>query len=213
MNNNHVILNKIGYICLVLCTLFLFVNANVSSTSKYTPYQILVWEIKANEGYKSWWYEDGTNRGKQAYSIGFGWNDLGNRRRQEIAKYTADRKVTFGEATEITLMEISKYGKLHKDPYKNLALQLYSYNCGPTKSGSSLGHCCKAKAGCGYHLGKPCRGKGKCHACNVKKMHNERRRFELALWNHDMINVSVRTEKNRAKLQTYVQLLKSRGEL
>jgi len=212
MNNKHSILNKAGYVCLVLCTLFLFLNANISPKLKYTPYQILVWEIKANEGYKSWWYKDGFNRGKQAYSIGFGWNDLGNRRRNEISEYTSDKRVTFQEATEITLKEIKKYGKLHKDPYRNLALQLYSYNCGPTKSGASLGHCCGSNKGCGYHLKKQCRGV-KCHACNVKKMHNERRKFELALWNHDIINIMVRTEKNKSKLQTYVQTLKSRGDL
>tara|TARA_R110000868_G_scaffold178163_7_gene417718 strand:+ start:148 stop:786 length:639 start_codon:yes stop_codon:yes gene_type:complete len=208
--NQSTILNRAGHLSLVLCTLFLFVNANIVPKSKYTPYQILVWEIKANEGYKSWWYKDGFNRGKQAYSIGFGWNDLGNRRRKEISKYTSDRKVTFEEATEITLKEISKYGVLNEDPYKNLALQLYSYNCGPVTSGSSLGHCCGGSKGCGYHAGKSCSGKS-CHACDVKKMHNSRRRFELALWNHDMINISVRTEANREKLKTYVQVLKSRG--
>jgi hypothetical protein len=199
--NQHAILNKAGHLSLVLCTLFLFVNANTIPKIKYTPYQMLVWEIKANEGYRSWWYPDGYVRGRRAYSIGFGWNDLGNRRRGEIAQYTKDRKVTFDEAMEITLKEISKYGQLHKDPYKNLALQLHSYNCGPTTKGSDLGHCCGAKKGCGSS------------SADVREQHNARRRFELALWNHDVLNITIRTEANRNKLQTYLQILKSRGDI
>jgi len=199
--NKTAILSKAGRLSLVLCALFLFVNANIVPKIKYTPYQILVWEIKANEGYRSWWYPDGYNRGRRAYSIGFGWNDLGNRRRGEISKYTEDQKVTFDEALEITLKEIQKYGQLHKDPYKNLALQLYSYNCGPTNTGASLGHCCNASKGCGSNN------------ANVRKQHNSRRKFELALWNHDMAGIAARTESNREKVQTLLQILKSRGEL
>lgn len=197
----HAILNKAGHFALVLCTLFLFVNANTLPKIKYTPYQILVWEVKANEGYKSWWYRDGYNRGRKAFSIGFGWNDLGNRRRHEIAAYTKDKKVTFNEAMEITLKEVAKYGRLHADPYKNLALQLYSYNCGPTNTGKSLGHCCGAKKGCGSS------------DKDVRSQHNARRKFELALWNHDSVNIIARTEANRAKVNTLVQILKSKGEL
>jgi hypothetical protein len=199
--NQTTILNKAGHISLVLCVLFLFLNANIIPKSKYTPYQILVWEIKANEGYRSWWYKDGFNRGKQSYSIGFGWNDLGNRRREEIAQYTADGKVTFDEATEITLKEIKKYGTLNKDPYKNVALQLYSYNCGLTKDGSKLGRCCGGTRGCGSSN------------ANIRNHHNSRRKFELALWNHDIMSIEARTEKNREKLKAYLQILKARGEL
>lgn len=191
----------LGYYTLITIVLALFLNANSNSHLKYTPYQILVWEIKANEGYRPWWYKDGWNKGKQAYSIGFGWNDLGQRRRGEIQNFTKDRKVTFDEAMTITLMEIKKYGKLHKDPLRNLALQLYSYNCGPVKSGASLGRCCKAAKWCGSS--NP----------DVRKMHKKRRQFELALWNHDYVNIIAHTEKNRKTLQTYLQILKSRGDI
>jgi len=167
---------------------------------KYTPYQILMWEIKANEGYRSWWYRDGTVNGRPAHSIGFGWNDCGNRRRKEIAQFTKDSKVTFEEAMTITLKEISKYGRLHADPYKNLALQLYSYNCGLTRKGSSLGRCCNSSRGCGSSKK------------NVRKSHNRRRQFELALWNHRWAEVTRFTEQNRTKLQTYLPILKARGE-
>lgn len=201
MNKQRTLLDRAGHISLVVCVLFLFLNANTAPKIKYTPYQILVWELKANEGYRSWWYPDGTVRGRQSYSIGFGWNDLGNRRRKEIAKYTADKKVTFDEALEISLKEVSKYGRLHPDPLKNLALQLYSYNCGLAKSGKCLGHCCGSSRGCGSSKK------------NVRLVHNQRRKFELALWNHDVVNIMARTESNKDKLTTYVQTLKNRGEL
>lgn len=179
------------YIGTVLTVLVIFLAANrVKNT--YTPYQMLVWELKANEGYRSWWYRDGVVRGKTAYSIGFGWNDQGNRRRHEIKKFTADKKVAFDEALEITLMEINKYGKLHNDPYKNLALQLYSYNCGLTKTGKKLGKCCKGKKGCGHYSSK------------VRQAHNRRRKFELALWNKDIPTIIKYTEENREKIKTKI---------
>lgn len=168
--------------------------ANKLEKVPYSPYQILAWEIKANEGYRSWWYPDGIVRGKQSYSIGFGWNDQG-RRRREVAQFTKDGKVTFDEATQITLKEIAKYGRLHKDPYKNLALQLYSYARGPVKSGSALGKCCGASSGCGN------RNK------NIKKAHNSRRQFELALWNHDTNKILERTRENKSKIQKILMTL------
>lgn len=192
-------MNTLGQVFLVLCTILLFVNANTVNRVKYTPYQILVWEIKANEGYRSWWYPDGYNKGKRSYSIGFGWNDLGGRRRHEISNYTEDKKVTFNEAVEITVKELNKYGSLNKDPFKNIALQLYSYNCGLTTSGSKLGKCCGGSKGCGSSK------------YNVRKAHNARRDFELALWNHDMLAINRRTAANKQKIQTHIQILKSRG--
>lgn len=201
MNKQRTLFDRAGHVALVACVLFLFLNANSAPKLKYTPYQMLVWELKANEGYRSWWYPDGYNRGKKAYSIGFGWNDLGCRRREEIKEFTKDKKVTFNEALKISLKEVSKYGKLHKDPLRNLALVLHSYNCGLTTSGKDLSHCCGGKVGCGSPK------------ANVRLVHNERRRYEVALWNHDIVNIVARTEKNKARLSTYVQILKNRGEL
>lgn len=183
---------------LISCIIFavFFLSANSQPKLKYSPYQILVWEIKANEGYRSWWYKDGKHwkTGKQRYSIGFGWNDCASwKRRQEIKKFTQDGKVTFNEAKDITLLEISKYKKLNKDkdlnkdPLKNLALQLYSYNCGFTNKGSSLGKCCGGTWGCGSVKS------------NVRKSHNRRRQFELALWNHDIRMVDYFTTINQLK--------------
>lgn len=189
-----------GFVCFAA-----LLAANKLEKVPFTPYQILAWEIKANEGFRSWWYPDGMVRGKQSYSIGFGWNDQG-RRRKEIAQFTKDGKVTFNEATQITLKEIAKYGQLHKDPYKNLALQLYSYARGPVKSGSALGKCCGGKSGCGIHFKKTCKGK-KCNWCNVKKGHNSRRRFELALWNHNTNEILERTESNKSKIQKILMTL------
>ena len=162
--------------------------ANTQPKLEYSPYQILVWELKANEGYRSNWYPDGIVRGRQAYSIGFGWNEQGNRRRHEIKQFTKDGRVDFEEATQITIREINKYGKLHSDPLKNVALQLYSYNCGLTKSGSKLGKCCGGKWMCGNTKK------------NIRKSHNRRRNMELALWNHDFRQIQFTTSENRDKL-------------
>lgn len=185
----------------ILVSIF-FIAANKVDVKKYTPYQILVWEIKANEGYRSWWYRDGRAKikgtWKPSYSIGFGWNDYGGTRRNKIRKYTSDGKVTYDEALKITLSEISKWGKLHNDPYKNLALQLYSYNCGYTTNGGNLGRCHGGKHGCGHSCKNNGKGGHKCK--NVRKSHTRRRRCELALWNHDWRLIQKYTEENREKV-------------
>ena len=172
--------------------IFLLVAANRPTTNtklKYTPYEIMVWELKANEGYRSWRYADGHVRGRQSYSIGFGWNDQG-RRRHEIKKYTADGKVTFNEATEITINELNKYGTLHKDPLKNIALKLYSYARGFTKDSRKLGGCCGWSKGCGNA------------SKSIKKSHNRRRKFEVACWKKDYATINRMTEENLLKIKT-----------
>lgn len=178
-----------GIVCIAA-----LMSANSQPKLPYTPYQILAWEIKANEGYRSNWYPDGMVRGRQSYSIGFGWNDQGMRRRKEIAQYLPGG-VTYDEATKITMMEIKKYGKLHSDPWKNLALQLYSYSRGLVKSGSALGKCCGAKSGCGNR------------SKNVRKAHNARRQLELALWNHDSRQILDRCEDNKSKVRKILMTL------
>lgn len=154
----------------------------------YSPYEIMVWELKANEGYRSWWYPDGRVRGRQSYSIGFGWNDQGNRRRNEIKEFTKDRKVTFEEATIITTREIEKYGKLHNDPLKNVAMRLYSYARGLTKDSRKLGGCCGKKIGCGNENR------------DIRKSHSRRRAFELACWRHDIETINRMTAENKQKI-------------
>lgn len=189
------------YVFLCIAASIMFLAASKKPKPQYSPYQILVWEIKANEGYRSWWYRDGTVQNRPAHSIGFGWNDCGNRRRKEIKQYTQDGKVTFNEAMIITMKEIAKYGTLHRDPYRNVALQLYSYNCGLTSDGNRLGRCCGAKWGCGSAKK------------NVRKAHNIRRKFELALWRHDYDAVCGHTEANQRKLQRLIVHLKENGQL
>lgn len=185
-----------------------FMAANRVDVTRYSPYQMLVWEIKANEGYRSWWYPDGhhyvNGKRKKSHSIGFGWNDIGGTRRGQIKKYTADGKVTYSEAMQITLNEINKWGRLHSDPYRNLALQLYSYNCGKITSGSRLGKC---------HGGSKVRGK-RCGHPNykVRKQHNRRREYELALWNHDWMLIQKYTEDNKAHQNKYNVKLKQSGK-
>lgn len=181
--NIHSLLYPIS-VCIVI---LLLISAN-RVKMPYTPYQILVWEIKANEGYSSTWYPDGYFKGKRSYSIGFGWNDLGRTRRSEIKQYLKDGMVSYNEAIQITQYEIKKYGKLHSDPYKNLALCLYSYNCGLTKSGSKIGRCCGSTWLCG--------NKDR----NIRKAHSRRRKFELALWKKDVPTIIKYTEENRQKI-------------
>lgn len=194
------IIDAVARTVLVIGIFLLFMNANRSPKIKYTPYEILVWELKANEGYRSTWYRDGFVNGKKAYSIGFGWNDQGQRRRHEIREFTRDGKVTFEEATQITLLELKKYGTLHNDPYRDLALKLYSYNCGLTKEGRKLGKCHGGSRGCGHR------------DADVRAAHNRRRKFELALWKHDFPTVLAYTETNRDKLHNYIAQLKQRGQ-
>ena len=160
----------------------------------YTPYQIKVWEIKANEGFVPHWYPDGKvynrklKRSLQSYSIGFGWNDQGCRRKEAKPFLNSSGKITFEKATQLTIYEINKYGQLHKDPWKNVALQLYSYSRGLTKDGSKLGGCCGYKRGCGNS------------SKNVRKSHGRRRKFELACWNHDFATIKAMSDVNRQKI-------------
>lgn len=190
--------NRFGnvmYIALWIIVAYLFMAANRVHVKRYPIYSMLVWEIKANEGYRSWWYPDGRHKingcWRKSHSIGFGWNDIGGTRRNRIKQYTNDGKVTYNEALKITIAEIQKWGKLHNDPYKNLALQLYSYNCGPIKSGSKLGKCHGAKWGCGHKNPR------------VRSAHNRRRKFEMALWNKDWRLIQHYTEENRQKVANH----------
>lgn len=121
-------------------------------------------------------------------------------RRHEIRQYTNDGKVTYPEALAITLQQIKKYGTLHSDPLKNMALQLYSYNCGRIKSSMQLGKCHNGRNAPGKRCGSP--------SSSVRRAHNRRREFELALWHHDWIKISEMTERNRQKVSAIIHSLK-----
>jgi len=162
---------------------------------EFTPYQLLAWEIKANEGFVDHWYFDGVVRGKKSHSIGFGWNDQGRRRAEAKPFLNSNGRITYAGATKLTLYEIKKYGKLDKDPLKNLALQLYSYSRGLTKDGSKLGKCCGAKWGCGND------------SKNVRKSHTRRRKFETACWNHDYEIINTMTNQNQIKVRQIISRL------
>jgi len=167
---------------------------NTSTKLNYSPYELMIWEIKANEGFMPHWYKDGfvynrkLKKSVQSYSIGFGWNDQGCRRKEAKPFLNSSGKITFESATKLTLYEIGKYGKLHNDPLKNLALRLYSYSRGLTRDGSKLGGCCGYNRGCGH--------KNK----DVRKSHARRRKFEVACWNHDYATINAMTEVNRQKI-------------
>ena len=180
-----------GFGCICIIALL---SANSQPKLKYTPYQIMAWEIKANEGFVDHWYPDGKvynrklNRKLQSYSIGFGWNDQGCRRHETKPFLNSNGRISFDNATKLTCYEIDKYGRLHNDDLKNVALRLYSYSRGLTKNGSRLGGCCGSKSGCGNDVK------------NIRKSHNRRRQFELACWNHDTRKILEMTEENLKKI-------------
>lgn len=186
-----------GIICFVA-----LLSANSQPKLKYTPYQIMAWEIKANEGFVPHWYKDGMvynrilNRKLQSYSIGFGWNDQGCRRKEALPFLDKNGKISYDNATKLTCYEIDKYGRLHKNDLKNVALRLYSYSRGMIKDGSKLGGCCGKRSGCGHG------------DRNVRKSHNRRRQFELACWNHDNRKIIEMTEENLKKIAKMQMLLK-----
>lgn len=190
---------KINYLHLgfgVICIIGLL-SANSQPKLPYSTYQLLAWEIKANEGFVDHWYPDGIVRGKQSYSIGFGWNDQGMRRRKEAKPFlNLNGKINYENATKLTMYEIKKYGQLHKDPLKNLALQLYSYSRGLTKDPRKLGKCCGSTSGCGNKYK------------NIRKSHNRRRQFELACWNHDYRKIIEMSDDNKTKIQKILMMIK-----
>ena len=169
-----------------IVVIFLAANKKERSESKalFTPYQIIAFEIKATEGFSPKWYEDGFVRGKKSYSIGYGWNDQGSRR-NEIKGLLEGNRISKKNATILMNRELEKYGRLHEDPYKDAALKLYSYNRGLTTNPRKLGKCCNGRSGCGSRNR------------NIRTTHNKRRKFELALWNHDWKTINEHTELNR----------------
>lgn len=185
---------KVCYYFLLLTSMWALLAANRVSVKRYSEYQMKVWELKAREGYIPWWKKDGMvyhrglKRRVQSYSIGFGYNDQGSAsRRKAIAKYTRDGKVSYSEALKISLSLDVWKRKYHSDPLTNLAMQLYAYNRGTIKHPSELGRCCGGKKGCGH----PNR--------NVRRSHNPRRAFELALKRHDWVAIQAHVEENQKK--------------
>lgn len=180
------------FLFILICVIFIAANKKNKNTCKYSPYQVLMFELKANEGFRSNWYKDGIVNGNQAYSIGYGWSDWGGKRRKYISNYLADGKIDNKEATLLIVSEIKNMGILNKDPYKNVAMQLYSYNRGLIRSSKKLGRCCGARYGCGSPN------------FNVRQSHNRRRKFELALFKHDFDTIEKMMDGN-------IQVLKNRG--
>lgn len=185
---------KVSYYLLCLIVVATLISANRVSVKRYSIYQMKVWELKAREGYVPWWKTDGKvynrklRKRVQSYSIGFGYNDQGTlARRKAIAKYTADGKVTYSEAMTISLSLDVWDRKYHGDPLTNLAMQLYAYNRGTISNPSQLGRCCGGKKGCGHS------------SRSVRRSHNPRRAFEVALKRHDWIAIQAHVEENQKK--------------
>lgn len=181
------------YYFLLLTFASVFLAANKVKVKRYTPWQMKVWSLKSSEGYRSWWYKDGkitlpNGKRVQTYSIGMGYNDQGSwKRRKAIAKYTADGRVTYKEALEISLKVDCWQRKYHNDPYVNLAMQMYAYNRGTITSPKQLGRCCGGKWGCGHAK------------ASVRRAHNPRRQEELAIARKDWVAMQKFTEEHQKK--------------
>lgn len=144
----------------------------------YTPYELMMTYTKAHEGYSETWYKDGkVKNGKISYSIGYGINDHACKdRRHEIRKTYMVGNETNKELASKAVADYFKDKKKRlneSDIFKETASLLHIYNRGSFKH---IGRCCGKKSGIG--CGSPNR--------DIKASHTKRRKFEYALWHHNI---------------------------
>lgn len=156
-------MNKLFLVFQYLALVLLAFKANKVETH-YTPYQVMIWSIKANEGFKPDWYRDGQGKNGPKYSIGFGYNDWGLASRRK----GINPPITWEKGLELTVREIQTM-KVKGDKWQALAFKLHAYNVGPVRTIKELRGCCDAKVGCGSRKE------------NIRNSHNPRRKFEYAL--------------------------------
>lgn len=159
-------------------------TTNVKRLHGYTPFEIAMYFLKAHESFRPWKYPDGKYPSK-----GFGLNltpDHIKWATKKLGFHCNKRNWTYLEG-QMLLREYWKEMKEQhqeiKDEFKLVALLLHKYNTGNTKS---LSACCGAKKGCGSGNS------------DIRKSHNERRNFEVRLYNHKVTLQEIEYYKKEA---------------
>lgn len=167
-------------------------NTNSNLLHGYTPYQVMMFHLKAHESFSNKPYPDGKYN-----SIGFGLN-LYPANRKFAAKELKDGKISWNEGVELLRRYVEEriYPQVEKNhpnatPFQKVALVCHQYNTGNTRN---FGYCCGAgpKYWRKYH--KRCANKNK----NVRTAHNERRTFEVQLYNGTLTLDDLKNEQKKA---------------
>ena len=148
-------------------------SSKVNRLHGYTPFEIAMYFLKAHESFRPGKYPDGDYPSK-----GFGLNLTPEHIKWANKKLGFDclsRNWTYEEGQKLLreYWQDMKDEELKKNPniddFHLVAILLHKYNTGNTRS---INACCGASKGCG--------SKNR----DVRKVHNERRKFEVALKNH-----------------------------
>lgn len=157
---------------------------NITRLHGYTPFEIGIYFLKAHESFRPWKYPDGNYPSK-----GFGLNltpDHIKWATKKLGFNCLSRNWTYQEGNFLLREYWREMKESHpeiKDEFKLVALLLHKYNTGNTKT---LAGCCGASKGCG--------SKNK----DIRDTHNERRRFEVLLYNHKVTPKMIEYYKRRA---------------
>lgn len=154
------------------------VNSKEVVFEDYTTYQVVMWVLKADEGFRESWYQDGPYK-----AIGYGYNHLGKvERKRHAAKYMSGGKISKSGANQLLVQTWSKIGvPANLCPTQKVAWILHCYNKGSVKS--VVWRCCGKTFGIGCGDG----------------IHTKRRQFEYNLWHNNLEEVKDYVEAARQK--------------
>lgn len=157
---------------------------------EYTPYQIAIWHLKTEEGYRANPYDDG-----EFPSVGFGYNFVHGKVSTPISWNEATELLskTFGNM-KTKVKKDNRFSKL--DEWQRTAIACRFYNCGEGSipnydKPSDLLNCHRGSKGCGY----TCRDKKKQTA--VRKTHTARRKFEYEMFMKNFENLKIKTLREK----------------
>lgn len=167
-------------------------TTNVKRLHGYTPFEIAMYFLKAHENFSPKEYPDGDYNSK-----GFGLNlnpDHVKWATKQLGFPCRKRNWTYDEGVKLLYAYYQEKKDGIKKNYPNLnefqitALVLHAYNTGNTKS---IQGCCGASKGCGR--------KGNSQQDrDIRKVHNERRKFEHALFNQKITLKQIEMYKEKA---------------
>lgn len=167
-------------------------TTNVKKLHGYTPFEIAMYFLKAHENFSPKEYPDGDYNSK-----GFGLNlnpDHVEWATKQLGFPCRKRNWTYNEGTKLLYAYYQEKKDLVKEKYPNLnefqitALVLHAYNTGNTKS---IEGCCGSVKGCGRKVRTQLDR-------DIKRVHNERRKFEHALFNQKITLKQIEMYKERA---------------